>query len=129
MVALRLECVDRNPVNRFNDILHGVALRLECVDRNIYSHLHFRYEPASHSVWSAWIEMDSQLPAAVNLSSHSVWSAWIEILWFPRTRNGLLVALRLECVDRNYNEKRIATAVKLSHSVWSAWIEIRHCKQ
>ena len=56
----------------------------------------------SHSVWSAWIEIKTHsLSEALNLLSHSVWSAWIEIHTLTSFYNLPLVALRLECVDRN----------------------------
>ena len=36
----------------------------------------------------------------------------------------MLVALRLECVDRNNHDYTSVQADTKSHSVWSAWIEI-----
>ena len=37
----------------------------------------------------------------------------------------MIVALRLECVDRNLSKQRSISVKSKSHSVWSAWIEIR----
>ena len=56
--------------------------------------------------------------------SHSVWSAWIEIE--NAVKNGVMVtvALRLECVDRNIISACFRLRLARSHSVWSAWIEI-----
>ena len=61
------------------------------------------YGLASHSVWSAWIEMIDGEQGKIYVESHSVWSAWIEI-----SKNIITGAPKI-----------------MSHSVWSAWIEIK----
>ena len=57
IVALRLECVDRNREKNKKEKFLNVALRLECVDRNLAISSSLVLLVASHSVWSAWIEI------------------------------------------------------------------------
>ena len=78
-VALRLECVDRNSLKRLLTVPPSVALRLECVDRNIAVDVCKALDIKSHSVWSAWIEIQKLNVNGTVPKSHSVWSAWIEI--------------------------------------------------
>ena len=78
-----------------------VALRLECVDRNIIIPSVYGILVESHSVWSAWIEINTTGTGSKIRLSHSVWSAWIEMTTFASLVGSVIVALRLECVDRN----------------------------
>ena len=103
MVALRLECVDRNKRRR------------NCLAQDAKSHSAWSAwieiltlwvmltKNLSHSAWSAWIEMTGLDKIALRTMSHSAWSAWIEIQSYYA---------QIETGDR-------------SHSAWSAWIEIK----
>ena len=102
-VALRLECVDRNVIQRIKLGHSVVALRLECVDRNPTAEERKKYEQKSHSAWSAWIEISTS----------------------PSNATDSDVALRLECVDRNIKKSVQVQVSRVSHSAWSAWIEIK----
>ena len=80
IVALLTECVDRNAVLRESgSLVTNVALLTECVDRNIASSIIQCRHIESHSLRSAWIEIQLGLEILI-------------IRW---------VALLTECVDRN----------------------------
>ena len=80
MVALRLECVDRNHHYEQSKSCYQVALRLECVDRNIgqivacvkFAVVALRLECVDRNFGTPCLR-------SVAGKSHSAWSAWIEI--------------------------------------------------
>ena len=61
IVAHLTECVDRNTVRLVNDYTAKVALLTECVDRNRIILTKNTIIITSHSLRSAWIEIELQI--------------------------------------------------------------------
>ena len=88
-----------------------VALRKESVDRNIRVCIRCHKFAQSLSARRAWIEIGDYVQYSYNDKSLSARRAWIEIV-YPGTWSGsILVALRKESVDRNFNAVQIVVVI------------------
>ena len=102
----------------------AVALLAEGVDRNQLHYICTMEDETSPSSRRAWIEISSTGFTISASRSPSSRRAWIEIRVLQLRREGKLVALLAEGVDRNRRLFSVVTQPPLSPSSRRAWIEM-----
>ena len=81
-------------------------------------------QPASLSARRAWIEIQVKRSVTYCIESLSARRAWIEIYLLEVHKKWMLVALRKESVDRNWQDIDNRETIAASLSARRAWIEI-----